>query len=77
MSQNYLIRIDEPERPFTELAEVPRQKERQLQLVEEPMFFLPSFRGILRCNFGANTIFYPVKAYTISLPGILLSDFLL
>lgn len=50
MSQNYLIRIDEPERPFTELAEVPRQKERQLQLVEEPMFFLPSFRGILQTD---------------------------
>lgn len=43
MSQNYLIRIDEPERPFTELAEVPRQKERQLQLVEEPMFSCPPF----------------------------------
>lgn len=50
MSQNYLIRIDEPERQLTRPALVPRQKEQQLKRVEETVFFLHAFRGILQAD---------------------------
>ncbi len=50
MSQNYLIRIDKPERPLTEPAQVPRQKEQKLKRVEETVFFLHALRGILQAD---------------------------